>query len=378
MPRCIAHSPVVIQLKPAMRDPFPSRIILVRHGRSSFNDQGRYQGSSDEAILTAKGIETAQQVGGYLSKTAIDAVYTSPLLRAKQTTEEILKAMTDGRPKPITVSQELREIDLSVWEGLTYEYVRQQHQASYACWQQRPHEFKLSTKDGEHFPVNDLYQRAQKFWAHQLPHYAGKTVLIISHGGTNHALVSTALGFSSKHHHSLQQSNCGISVLEFAGYGVQLTQLNQTTAIREILPKLKAGKQGLRLLLLPEESLTLADCQQLAQRLSSIDLNFGLAATTGQKWLSTLLRHHPQATGFRAENSDFLPDWQQALVESLEPGQGLMTGVAIAPAVAIQTLLIQTLGGRPHEGTKIFLKPGHLSVLHYPKHHRPVIQAINL
>ncbi|ESA33995.1 phosphoglycerate mutase [Leptolyngbya sp. Heron Island J] len=361
-----------------MRDRLPSRIILVRHGRSSFNDQGRYQGSSDEAILTAKGLETAQQVGDYLSKTAIDAVYTSPLLRAKQTTQEILKAMTDRRLKPITVSQELREIDLSVWEGLTYEYVRQQQQDSYACWQQRPHKFKLQTTDGEHFPVNDLYQRAQKFWAQQLPHYAGKTVLIISHGGTNHALISTALGFSPKHHHSLQQSNCGVSVLEFSGYGVQLVQLNQTTAIREILPKLKAGKQGLRLLLLPEESLTSTDCKQLAHRLSSIDLNFGLAAAAGQKWLSPLLQQHPQATRFGAENADFLPDWQQTLVASLDTEQGLMTGVAIAPTTAIQTLLIQTLGGRPYESTKISLKPGHLSVIHYPNNHRPVVQAINI
>ena len=98
----------------------PSRVILVRHGRSTFNDQGRYQGSSNEAVLTQKGIETAQHVGRFLRKKAIDVVYTSPLLRAKQTTEEILKTMADQRLKLITVNHNLREIDLSIWEGLTY------------------------------------------------------------------------------------------------------------------------------------------------------------------------------------------------------------------------------------------------------------------
>ena len=376
MPRCIDYSPVVIRQQAMRNDVLPSRVILIRHGRSSFNDQGRYQGSSDEAVLTPKGIETAQQVGKYLRPVAIDVVYTSPLLRAKQTTEEILKSMTDNRPKPITVSHELREIDLSIWEGLTYDYVRQHYRDAYECWQQRPHEFKLSNTYGYHFPVSDLYERVQKFWTHTLHRHPGKTVLIVSHGGTNHALISTAVGISLQHHHSLQQSNCGISTLDFSEQGVQLTQLNQTTTIREILPKLKAGKQGLRLLLLPEETLNSCICMHLAQRLAPIDLDFCLSATAGQKWSPILLRHHPNATRFGAEKANFLKDWQQALVESLAPDQGLMTGIAIAPTTSIQALLIQTLGGQ--QDTNIPLKPGHLSVLHYPQNHRPVVQAINI
>ncbi|NEZ66095.1 histidine phosphatase family protein [Leptolyngbyaceae cyanobacterium CCMR0082] len=379
MPKCIVCNPVVIQQRRVMRtDAFPSRIILVRHGRSSFNDQGRYQGSSDEAILTPKGVATAQQVGAYLRSMTIDAVYTSPLLRAKQTTGEILKAIADKRPKPITVSRYLREIDLSVWEGLTYDYVRQYHRETYNCWQQQPHEFKLPADDSYHFPVKDLYQRAQKFWAHSLHHHTGKTVLIVSHGGTNHALISTAFGLSPEHHHSLQQSNCGISILEFSGQGVQLTQLNQTTAIKETLPKLKAGKEGLRLLLLPEDSLTDKACQQIAHRLATIKLDFCLSNTTGKYWLPMLLQHHSQTAQFIDDRDDFLQDWQQILADALEPEQKLITGIAIAPTNRIQTLLIQTLGGRSYEGAKLSLTPGHLSVIHYPKNHRPIVQAINI
>ncbi|MBT9315527.1 histidine phosphatase family protein [Leptothoe spongobia] len=357
----------------------PSRIILVRHGRSTFNDQGRYQGSSDQAVLTPTGIKTARQVGQYLKSIAIDAVYTSPLLRAKQTAGEILKAMADKRPKPITVSNDLREIDLSVWEGLTYEHVRHHHKDIYDCWQQRPEEFKLPYSDSNyHFPVNDLYERAQRFWTHSLPHYSGKTVLIVSHGGTNHALISTALDLRPKHHHRLQQSNCGISVLEFSGHGVTLNQLNQTTVIKEILPKLKAGKQGLRLLLLPEDSLTSVACKQLAHRLAAIKLDFCLSVTAGQQWLHTLLRYHPSITQFADERDDFLQDWHQGGTEFFGSTQELMTGLAITPTPSIQTLLMQTLGGRPYQGEKLSIKPGQLSVIHYPQSHRPVVQAINI
>ena len=379
MLKCIVCNPVVIQQRKVMRtDALPSRIILVRHGRSSFNDQGRYQGSSDEAVLTPKGVATAQQVGAYLRSITIDAVYTSPLLRAKQTTGEILKVMADKRPKPITVSRYLREIDLSGWEGLTYNYVRQQHQDNYECWQQRPHEFQLPANDSYYFPVKDLYQRAQKFWAHSLPYHPGETVLIVSHGGTNHALISTAFGLSPEHHHSLQQSNCGISILEFAKQGVQLNQLNQTTAIKEILPKLKAGKTGLRLLLLPEDTLIHTACQKLARRLATINLDFCLSITAGKSWLPDLLQHHSQTAQFIDDRDDFLQDWQQILADALEPEQKLITGIAIAPTNRIQTLLIQTLGGHSYEGAKLSLKPGHLSVIHYPKNHRPIVQAINI
>ncbi|MGD1855720.1 MAG: histidine phosphatase family protein [Leptolyngbyaceae cyanobacterium] len=355
----------------------PSRIILVRHGRSTFNDQGRYQGSSDKAILTLKGIETARQVGDYLKHTPIDDVYISPLVRVKQTAEEIFKTM-GHKPPSVTVSGSLREIDLSVWEGLSYEHVRRQYPDAYTCWRQYPDKFKLPTAQGTyHFPVNDLYQRAQAFWT-RLPQIPGKTVLIVGHGGTNHALISTALGLSAKDHHSLQQSNCGISVLEFLDHEVQLTQLNQTTAIQETLPKLKAGKQGLQLLLLAEDSLTPGICDQLAQRLAEVKLDFCLSGITGQQWLPSLLQQHPRLVQFVNEQEDFLQDWKRAWTGSLYATDVLKTGVAIAPTTHIQTLLIESLGGHPDSATQIVLKPGHLSVIHYPKNHRPIVQAINI
>ena len=43
--------------------PQETRVILVRHGQSSFNAEGRYQGSSDESVLTEFGRQTARQTG---------------------------------------------------------------------------------------------------------------------------------------------------------------------------------------------------------------------------------------------------------------------------------------------------------------------------
>lgn len=358
-------------------------VVLVRHGRSTFNDQGRYQGSSDDSVLTAKGIRTAQQVGQSLRKTPIRAVYTSPLRRVQQTTQEILQAI--ARPVELNVSADLREIDLPQWQGLTYQHVKQQFADAYACWQQRPHEFQQSapvkntTLDNVAlaakpvYPVQDLYRRAQQFWQGLIPRHPGQTILVVAHGGTNHALISTALGGTPQHHHSLQQSNCGTSVLEFSGRGIALKQLNQTTALGETLPKLKAGKQGLRLLLIPTEAIKFHP-HSLTHRLSEIPVDFCLS--TEQPRTRQILQNHPQTLHLAIQNENFLHDWQQALAQSSQRAHGVMTGVAIAPRRSIQTLLIQTLGGSPRDYSKIH--PGQLSVIHYPHDHRPVVQGVNI
>ena len=73
----------------------------------------------------------------------------------------------------------------------------------------------------------------------------------MGHNGINRALLSTALGIPPSRYHSIQQSNCGISVLNFAGLGqlVQLESMNQTAHLGEILPSLRPNHQGQRLLL---------------------------------------------------------------------------------------------------------------------------------
>ena len=79
--------------------PNPTRVILVRHGRSTFNDQGRYQGSSNQSVLTQQGIDASHLVGKHLSLTPIDTIYASPLQRVQQTAQAISKGM--GRQLPI-------------------------------------------------------------------------------------------------------------------------------------------------------------------------------------------------------------------------------------------------------------------------------------
>ena len=55
------------------------RLVLVRHGLSSFNAKGLIQGRTDDSLLTDKGYEQALKAGKALSKINFDKIYSSHL-----------------------------------------------------------------------------------------------------------------------------------------------------------------------------------------------------------------------------------------------------------------------------------------------------------
>jgi phosphoserine phosphatase len=368
-----------------------TRVILVRHGRSTFNEQGRYQGSSDAAELTESGIIAARQVSEALRGLPIDALYASPLKRVQQTVDHILQSIELERCSMHTSAQ-LREIDLPAWEGLPFKTVREDYTADYLCWKLRPHQFQMVAPPAQptaktatalaikpSYPVVDLYDRAQQFWQDVLPHHAGQTILIVGHGGTNHALISQAIGLSAAQHHCLQQSNCGISELLFTQPGglATLTAMNLTHPLKELLPKLKEGKSGVRLLLLPDGKVS----SKLIESIRNIPIDFSLGSGIVQPNLQTVLQNHPQAIQIPVPSDSRLLDWSKMLANHLvlKPyPASLSTGLVMASTPVLRQLIAQALSLSDTQRDRLSLCPNTLSVLHYPEiEHPPILQALN-
>ncbi|MCL2931598.1 MAG: histidine phosphatase family protein [Trichodesmium sp. MAG_R03] len=239
------------------------RVILVRHGQSTYNIESRIQGRLDASVLTETGQNTARQVGEALQSLKFDAIYSSPLQRAKQTTEIIHSYLES--PPPVQTKENLREIDLPLWEGMLREEVIEKYPEDYSLWKKHPHEFymKLSTPEGErkHFTVLSLFEQANRFWPEILTNNTHKSILVVAHNGINRCLISTALGIKPSYYHSIQQSNCGINILNFTPpcpsvYGenepresIQLESMNLTIHIGEKFPKPRNKHKGPRLLL---------------------------------------------------------------------------------------------------------------------------------
>jgi len=242
-----------------------TRVILVRHGQSTYNLQRRIQGRLDKSILTETGRAAALQVGDTLSSITFDAAYSSPLQRAKETAEIIVSRLTN--PPQLQPIEQLMEIDLPLWEGMLRQDAIDQSPEAYRCWQQNPDKFsmKLPSKEGEieHFPVLAIFANARTFWKELLSKHSSGTILVVAHNGINRALIATASEVSPAYYQSIQQSNCGISIINFETsavstgeqveqnkkIAVQLESLNLTAHTGEIFPKPRDGNRGPRLLL---------------------------------------------------------------------------------------------------------------------------------
>lgn len=231
-----------------------TRVILVRHGESTYNVLRIVQGHCDQSLLTDAGRAAAAQVGKALQGICFGAAYASPLRRAKETIDLLLSNWGGAMPS-LQLRDDLKEINLMLWEGMSFQEVEARFPKAYACWRDRPHELcmQIPSPEGtqDFYPVPALYAQAKAFWQAVLPQHDGDTILIVAHSGINRALISTAVGLEPQHYQTLHQSNCGISVLNFSGQlgdPVQLESVNLTAHLGEPLPKPRRS-QGIRLLL---------------------------------------------------------------------------------------------------------------------------------
>lgn len=122
--------------------PLETRIFLVRHGETEWNLQNRLQGNKDSP-LTPDGIQQALGVRRALEQFKIDYAYVSPLKRARDTMEIILK----DRAVEVAVKDNLREINLGPWEGKTRQETALSHPEEYLAFWESPDLFQLQGAD---------------------------------------------------------------------------------------------------------------------------------------------------------------------------------------------------------------------------------------
>ncbi|MDJ0674328.1 MAG: histidine phosphatase family protein [Calothrix sp. MO_167.B42] len=396
-----------------------TRVVIVRHGQSTYNNLGLYQGSSDESVLTEVGRRDIRQIGDFLKGVEFDAIYSSSLKRARDTAEEILQAIAPAMNSGIIrITPQLRETDLPNWHGLSFQYVRENFPTQYHTWKNRPHEFYMqvdgasasaSASASVFYPAVELYKRIRQFWQSILPLHIGQTLLIIAHGGTNRALISTALGIKPERYHCIQQSNCGINVLDFADGCLdsgQLSGMNLTAPTGDNpLLQVSEASEGLRLFMVPSGTIGLQQIDKLTNSLKNTTINFSITEhiSHGQVITEQILQHHPQTVQLEVLQQDFSQLWQKAIEnrglmakpelavanasQSISEGgvastnkathQPLVTGLVVANDAVIKSMITQILG-MDASTKRLHLQPGTVSCIHYPSSQLPsVLQTMN-
>ncbi len=234
----------------------PLRLVLVRHGLSTFNLEHRIQGRDDLSALAPEGRQQAHLTGVALRDVPFCAVYSSPLSRARDTADLVAEAA--GLTLPPCLEDDLLEVDLAPWSGLRREEVKDRHPEQARIWQQAPETLELERADGSRFrPLPELMDQAARFVERLLARHRqalgaprSEGVLVVAHNAILRALILRLLGLDARGFRRLRIDNASISVLnlsqeEGAPPLVQLESLNNSTHLGEALPPAK----GQRLLL---------------------------------------------------------------------------------------------------------------------------------
>jgi glucosyl-3-phosphoglycerate phosphatase len=187
--------------------PSARRILLLRHGQTSWNAQDRFQGHAD-IELDDVGRAQAARAAQLLKRLRPDRVVSSDLIRAHQTALALASLMG----LQVTCDPRLRETSYSAWEGLTATEVDEQYPGVRDAW--RAGGSARPGGDGElRTEVGARVAQALREHVATLP--AGGLLVVASHGGAVSSGIQTMLGVPHEYWPVVSGlGNCHWSVLE--------------------------------------------------------------------------------------------------------------------------------------------------------------------
>jgi glucosyl-3-phosphoglycerate phosphatase len=196
-----------------------TRTVLVwRHGQTAWNAQRRFQGQLDVS-LDDVGREQAARAAALLAGFAPSAIVSSDLVRARETAQ----ALADVTGLPIATDPRLREIDVGVWQGLTFDEVSERFPAEAASWR--------DGGDGRRGGGESLVEVGARAVAAVDDALLGLaddgTLVVVTHGAAGRAIVASMIGLPTPLWRSLGSlANCCWSLMGEAASGWRLFDHN--------------------------------------------------------------------------------------------------------------------------------------------------------
>ena len=206
--------------EPATTRPPASRLILVRHGESTWNRERRIQGQLDPP-LSEKGHEQARRVAGRLARGRIDALYTSDLLRASQTAAPIASALgVEARPMA-----GLREIFLGDWEGLHTDELAQRFPEAWDAWTREPSWDVVPRGEG----ATPFETRVTSVLDRLFEQHPQSNAIVVTHGGVIQIALHRVVGRPSHGLFPFRISNGSVSIVERRNGRMVIATVNDTS-----------------------------------------------------------------------------------------------------------------------------------------------------
>lgn len=202
---------------------FTTHVILIRHGQSQGNAEGRFGGHTDTP-LSPRGQRQALATARALASEKFDTIYSSDLPRAIETATPLAR-LTDA---PLETTEALRERSVGVMEGLTFEEAAELHPEQYQALLRRDFEHVLL--GGESY--RQTLDRASRKLDEAIEQHKGGRIALFAHTGTICILILHLLGALDAPELKpvwIATANCGIARFDLRDDGfVRVLVINDT------------------------------------------------------------------------------------------------------------------------------------------------------
>jgi broad specificity phosphatase PhoE len=202
---------------------FTTHVVIIRHGQSQGNAEGRFGGHTDTP-LSPRGRRQAQATARALASEKFNAIYSSDLPRAIETATPLAK-LTGAR---LETTEALRERSVGVMEGLTFEEAAELHPEQYQALLRRDFEHVLL--GGESY--RQTLDRASRKLDEAIEQYKGGRIALFAHTGTICILILHLMGALDAPDLKpvwIATTNCGIARFDLRDDGfVRVLVINDT------------------------------------------------------------------------------------------------------------------------------------------------------
>ena len=202
---------------------FTTHVVIIRHGQSQGNAEGRFGGHTDTP-LSPRGRRQAQATARALASEKFNAIYSSDLPRAIETATPLAK-LTGAL---LETTEALRERSVGVMEGLTFEEAAELHPEQYQALLRRDFEHVLL--GGESY--RQTLDRASRKLDEAIEQHKGGRIALFAHTGTICILILHLMGALDAPELKpvwIATANCGIARFDLRDDGfVRVLVINDT------------------------------------------------------------------------------------------------------------------------------------------------------
>lgn len=172
-----------------------TKVYLIRHGKTEWNLQSRYQGAHGDSPLLVSSYHEIAQLAKSLESVPIAHVYASPLKRARVTAQKLIDHL--NRPIPLTIDSRLREFNLGKMEGMHFPDVEAKWPEALHNFRHHPDKYDAELIESESFQeVIDRVGSAIKEFCRL---NSDKNIVVVSHGAALNATINALVGTPMAH-----------------------------------------------------------------------------------------------------------------------------------------------------------------------------------